>query len=257
MNHVFSLKNCSGGYENNILWENLDLEISIGDLIAIGGPNGVGKSTLLKYLAGLLKPLSGEIKFSGKNLNKWSLMELAKRRSYLSQNIPDDIDFKVFEVVAMGLFNHSFKGISICNKNDIEKIQKYLNFVDMENFFHSGFNTLSGGEKQRVLLARALIQSNRIILMDEPTGSLDPAQTIKFMELLIKIQKKNNSTIIMVSHNIDLIVAYFPKLLLMGEKTVLGIGKTKEILTKYGVKSYGIPVNILNHKKYGDYVLMR
>lgn len=193
---IFECKDVTLGYENKVVAKNLNFKIDQGDYLCVVGENGTGKSTLIKTLLGLIKPLNGEViaNVQGKN---------HKGVGYLPQQTQAQKDFpaSVWEVVLSGVLNNDHR-CPFYNKKDkaeAEKNMEKLNILDLKK---RCYRELSGGQQQRVLLARALCATDSVLILDEPVTGLDPAASMEFYETIKDLNKKDNVTIIMVSHDI-------------------------------------------------------
>ena len=193
---IFECKGVTLGYENKVVAKNLNFKIDQGDYLCVVGENGTGKSTLIKTLLGLIKPLNGEViaNVQGKN---------HKGVGYLPQQTQAQKDFpaSVWEVVLSGVLNNDHR-CPFYNKKDkaeAEKNMERLNILDLKK---RCYRELSGGQQQRVLLARALCATDSVLILDEPVTGLDPAASMEFYETIKDLNKKENVTIIMVSHDI-------------------------------------------------------
>ena len=193
---IFECKDVTLGYENKVVAKNLNFKIDQGDYLCVVGENGTGKSTLIKTLLGLIKPLHGEViaNVQGKN---------HKGVGYLPQQTQAQKDFpaSVWEVVLSGVLNNDHR-CPFYNKKDkaeAEKNMEKLNILDLKK---RCYRELSGGQQQRVLLARALCATDSVLILDEPVTGLDPAASMEFYETIKDLNKKENVTIIMVSHDI-------------------------------------------------------
>ena len=193
---IFECKDVTLGYENKVVAKNLNFKIDQGDYLCVVGENGTGKSTLIKTLLGLIKPLNGEViaNVQGKN---------QKGVGYLPQQTQAQKDFpaSVWEVVLSGVLNNDHR-CPFYNKKDkaeAEKNMEKLNILDLKK---RCYRELSGGQQQRVLLARALCATDSVLILDEPVTGLDPAASMEFYETIKDLNKKENVTIIMVSHDI-------------------------------------------------------
>ena len=193
---IFECKDVTLGYENKVVAKNLNFKIDQGDYLCVVGENGTGKSTLIKTLLGLIKPLNGEViaNVQGKN---------HKGVGYLPQQTQAQKDFpaSVWEVVLSGVPNNDHR-CPFYNKKDkaeAEKNMEKLNILDLKK---RCYRELSGGQQQRVLLARALCATDSVLILDEPVTGLDPAASMELYETIKDLNKKENVTIIMVSHDI-------------------------------------------------------
>ena len=193
---IFECKDVTLGYENKVVAKNLNFKIDQGDYLCVVGENGTGKSTLIKTLLGLIKPLNGEViaNVQGKN---------HKGVGYLPQQTQAQKDFpaSVWEVVLSGVLNNDHR-CPFYNKKDkaeAEKNMEKLNILDLKK---RCYRELSGGQQQRVLLARALCATDSVLILDEPVTGLDPAASMELYETIKDLNKKENVTIIVVSHDI-------------------------------------------------------
>lgn len=214
---IFECKDVTLGYENKVVAKNLNFKIDQGDYLCVVGENGTGKSTLIKTLLGLIKPLNGEViaNVQGKN---------HKGVGYLPQQTQAQKDFpaSVWEVVLSGVLNNDHR-CPFYNKKDkaeAEKNMEKLNILDLKKRCH---RELSGGQQQRVLLARALCATDSVLILDEPVTGLDPAASMELYETIKDLNKKENVTIIMVSHDIKNALNYATHILhLEQEKDFFG-----------------------------------
>ncbi|MDA3865039.1 MAG: ABC transporter ATP-binding protein [Deltaproteobacteria bacterium] len=239
---MIKIKNCTGGYGKNILWKHLDLEINRGDLVAIAGANGTGKTTLLNYMSGLAAPLDGEIIFRGNKIRDLSLEELATSRSFLSQQTPDSIPFNCRNILEMGLMAGNRGHLNTSEKD--QKITRICEELQISELCNKHFNCLSGGEKRKILFGRALLQSTQLIFMDEPAAFLDPGQTLFFYDKLRQLHLQNNSTMIVITHNLDMIINYFPKVVLLGKNGIIDSGDPQKVLIRSGETAFGLKIHI-------------
>jgi ABC-type cobalamin/Fe3+-siderophores transport system ATPase subunit len=253
---ILSLKNLSAGFNGKPLWDSISISILKGEIIAIAGPNGAGKTTLLKILAGLARQNSGTFTFHKKEISSWSLRELAKKRSYMEQSITSNPSWSVKEVTALGLFPHKQHGSMFLSQKEKTQVSYALTMVEMDQMSERVFSSLSGGEKRRVLFARAMVQSNQMMFLDEPTAFFDPGQSRRFMDILINLNKKHNSTILAVTHDTDLILNYFNKVILLGPNGFLSFGHPVAVMENHGEEAYGITFQLVKTEKFGYHVLM-
>lgn len=237
MNPILTVKNLSFKYEKISVLENINFSINQGDYVAISGPNGAGKTTLIKLILGLEKGI-GEITFWEKSLKKFKNWE---RIGYLPQKINflnPIFPAKVKEVISLGLLSSKSYPKRI-NYNDKKKIENILNLLDIQNLKDTPVNNLSGGQQQRVFLARALISNPQIIILDEPGTGLDANSREKFFELLKKLNKEKNISIVLITHDATDIGKYANKLMYL-DKKILFYGlfsdfcKSKEMEKYFG-----------------------
>lgn len=210
-------------YASSVVVDGISFGVESGEFFMIIGPNGAGKSSLLKLIAGIEQAQSGQIDVFGRQKIKYSVRELAKIVALVAQQAPVDFPFSVAETVLMGRFPH-LGMLGIENGRDYSLAAEAMSFVGVEQFAGRRLDQLSGGERQRVMIARAICQEPQIILLDEPTASLDPAHQLKIMDLMERLRQEKNTTVIMVSHDLNLAALYADRLLLMknGRKVVIG-----------------------------------
>lgn len=201
---MLSIKNLTLGYkESRILIDNLSLTAPDGDLIALVGRNGAGKSTLLRSLAGLVPPLSGDIEIDGHNIKSYSPAEIAELISFVSTEPVAVNHLSVFDVVALGRSPYT-NWIGSLSESDREIVAESLDMVGMEHFAEKTIDRLSDGERQRVMIARALAQDTPIILLDEPTAFLDLPNRYEIALLLGSLARKFSKTVIFSTHDLSI-----------------------------------------------------
>ena len=189
-----------------------DINFSIGekDFVAIIGPNGGGKSTLLKVILGILTPDTGDVKVFGKEPKK-----VRNLMGYLPQNLQFDHDFpiNVFETVLTGRYHGLFKGYT---KKDDEAVLQALKDVEMDKFKDRQISKLSGGQMQRVFIARAIVREPKLLIMDEPMASIDPEMQNSFYKLMSRL--KNNMAIVLVSHDVGAVSTHVDKIACLNQE---------------------------------------
>lgn len=225
-------ENLSVGYEDGIVITDVSFELDKGDYVCIVGPNGAGKSSLLKSIVGLAQIKSGKISY-GEEFEKSDVGYLPQQKEY-QKSFPA----KVMEVVMSGFVNKM--GLrpfyTIAEK---KKAMALLEEFGMEGFSNASFATLSGGQKQRVLLARALCATDKMLLLDEPVTGLDPVGTEEMYELLKKLNKEKQVTILMVSHDLDHSISDSNKILHLNKKEGVGyFGDSRKYLESDVAKQF-------------------
>ena len=213
-NKVVEIKNLCFAYNGKEVLHNINLTVKEKEYLAIIGPNGGGKTTLLKLILGLLKPNHGEIKVFGKSPGTHT-----HSIGYVPQQITVKKGFpiSVSDTVLMGLTTSKKIGF-FHSKSDKEKAVEALKTVEMEDFAHKRISDLSGGQKQRVFLARALISNPKLLILDEPTSNIDPHGTFCFFTFLEELSKK--MTIIVVSHDLNLTASKIYSLACVNKKLI-------------------------------------
>ena len=227
---MIHIKNLRAGYPDKIIFKNLDLSFSPKEFVSIIGPNGSGKSTLLKLITGFLPKEKGEIEISGKQVEKWEAQELAKLITYIPQENFIQYNFTVEEIILMGRypFITIWQDYSRSDKAIVEQI---INELGLHELRHKYINQLSGGEKQRTLIGRAIAQDTQYILLDETFSNLDINHQIETLNILKTLHREKGKSIIMVSHNINLSANYSQRLIAIKEGEVVADGTPLEVIT--------------------------
>ncbi len=203
MSSILKTENLSIGYGKKSIQKNLNLSLSKSTLVSLIGENGCGKSTLLKTLAGLNPLVKGNITIGNQSLYQLTPLERAKNISLVLTERPNISYIKVYDIVKMGQipFQSWYQKVS---KKSLEKINRAINLVKIEDKKERFFNELSDGEKQKVMIAKALAQDTPLIFLDEPTAHLDLPNKIEILILLKNLVKKTEKTIIVATHEINL-----------------------------------------------------
>lgn len=212
--------------EKKHIIKNVSLDVSNGDFVGIIGPNGSGKSTLLRTIYRITKPDSGNIFLDGKNFNNIKPSESAKKLGVVGQFNTVNFDFSVLDMVMMGRTPH--KGLLSSDKpEDYEIALEALQKVGLESYINRSFSTLSGGEKQRIILARALAQQPQLLILDEPTNHLD----IKYQLQILSIVKSLGIGVLAALHDLSLAAMFCDKLYVLKAGEIVAGGAPRHILT--------------------------
>lgn len=225
-----------------------------GQFYGILGPNGSGKTSLIRHLLRMLSVEKEVISLEEQELNAYSRKELAKKISFVPQNTNIDANFSVYDIVAMGRTPY-LKKFTPLSKHDQELIKEALTITDCARFQEKSFSHLSGGEKQRVLIARAIAQDTPWIILDEPISSLDIKHQIGVMETLKRRQEESGCTVIAILHDLNLAASYCNEIVLMRQGELFAAGEASDVLTKENLQAvYEIEFEILwdeqNHRPY-------
>ena len=227
------------------------LEVDRGDLVGILGPNGSGKTTLLKLLGGVFPPASGSVTLDGRSLADWSRREIARRVAFVPQETTTAFDFTVLDIVLMGRFPH-LGAFALEGPEDLAIARRALEATGTAAFEERAFSTLSGGEKQRVVVASALAQSPVLLLLDEPTASLDIGHQIEVQTLLRRLNADSGVTMVLSTHDLNLAAALCRRLVLLKDGHVLATGRTEEVLTPDAVRElYHVDAEVVWHPRAG------
>jgi len=232
---LLEVKNLCCGYDENDVVHNISFKVNRGENISIIGPNGCGKSTILKALANLIE-YKGEIKLDGVEIKKIKRKDLAKKVALMSQNSEIYFSYTVFETVALGRYAHINGIFSSLSNEDKDIVLKCIESVGLLEEKDKLINELSGGQLQRVYLARAFAQEPDILLLDEPTNHLDLKCQIEILDYINKWTKENNKTVIGVLHDLNLVQMFSEDVILIKEGQIYSHGKAREILNSYKIK---------------------
>jgi iron complex transport system ATP-binding protein len=229
----------------------VSLEVAPGEIVGLIGPNGSGKSTLLRAVYRLLKPAAGYVQLGSDDVWHLSAREAARRTAVVVQETPSDFDFTVREVVEMGRTPH--KGLLAAdNARDAQIVQEALVRVNMADFVARSFNTLSGGEKQRVLVARALAQEPKLLVLDEPTNHLD----IRYQLEILNLVRDLGITTLVTLHDLNLAATYCHRLYLLSAGQIATAGAPEEVLTPGWIRAvYGVATTCIPHPTTGRLLL--
>lgn len=228
----------------------VSFQLPKGTVAAIVGPNGVGKSTILKILCGYLKPASGKVLLEGKPIQDYDNLERSKLVAAVPQNIYAPIPFTVEQVVKMGRLARLSRFARMTH-DDKEIIARTMHDLNITVFAGRAIGELSGGERQRVMIATALAQEPDLLLLDEPTSHLDIGNSARVIKALINWQRKRGSSILIVTHDVQMAARVCERIILLKDGNVLGDGNPHDVLTPeslfqaygHGVSSFISPVD--------------
>ena len=239
------VKSLDWSYQSRPIFQKLTTQFPEGLFISIIGPNGSGKTTLLKHLLGLLHAPVGDITIFTENLKNLTQRELAKRVSYVPQQSKIEYDFTVYECVAMGRYAHGNR-LAILSPEDHQLIEKSLQSMELSHVSHRIATELSGGEYQRMLIARALAQQSRIIVLDEPVSHLDIHNQKQILRLLRQLVDQKVATVLCVLHDLNAVSAFSDLVIMMRSGIIVAEGTVDQVLTKKRIESvYNITVDII------------
>lgn len=243
---MIEVKNLNFSIENKKIVEDISIKVNQGQFIGVIGANGSGKSTLLKNIYRFLKYDSGNIKLKNIDLYSYSSKDLAKEMAVLAQKQNMNFDFSVKEIVEMGRYAHKHSIFDSEENKNSKFVEEALNAVGMYEMKDRSFLSLSGGEMQRVLIARALAQNTEILILDEPTNHLDIKYQIQIMELV----KKTGKTILAVIHDMNIASSYCNYIYALKDGKIYFEGSPEKIFTKENIKNiFDVEADILIHPK--------
>lgn len=233
-NSLIQFQNLSVGYKNHPCLASLNAELNSSEVVCLLGANGIGKSTLLKTISGELLPIAGDVKISGKSIKHYTFKQLASMIAIVTTDRIMAGGLTVKELVSLGRHPHTgFLGR--LNNNDIEIVHNSISAVGMKHKENSYVSELSDGERQKVMIARALAQQTSIILLDEPFSFLDAASRIEILNLLKQISRRNNVGILLSSHDVSQSLRMADRIWLLTTNKHLVIGTPKSLIANKSI----------------------
>lgn len=243
--YVLQANNLSWQVQGKRIISNVSFNLSKGETVAIVGPNGAGKTSLLKCLFAGYQDFDGEVLLKSKSLLTFNSKDVAKQIAVVTQHTDSVFNLKVIDVVRMGLLPR--KGLfENDTKADTQLIDKALDKVDLLNKKLQSFNTLSGGEQQRVLIARAVVQSADILIMDEPTNHLD----IYYQHQILKLAKSLNITLLLTIHDLNLAAEYCDRIILINDGKIIANNTPEHVFTSIILKEVFKLDCIIDHNPF-------
>lgn len=251
MSAPLELSDVTFAYRSEPVLAGLSLTVSEGESVAVLGPNGTGKTTLVRIASGALRPREGSVRLYGDPIGSLDSRERARRVAVVPQETRPAFDFRVREMVLLGRAPH--QGIlGRASREDLDAAQDALERCDLVGLADRDFDTLSGGERQRVALARALAQQTRLLLLDEPTAFLDLRHRLDVYSILEALRRDRNVTSVVVSHDINLAARHCDRLVLLHGGGIAADGAPAEVLTPDLVRAvYGVDAEIRTDGRSG------
>lgn len=235
MDNVIQAVNLQFGYApNKLLLNDLNLNVQQGDFLGLIGPNGSGKTTILKLLSGFLKPFSGKVLLNDQEIMTLSSRKRAGILAVVPQFVMTPMPYTVRQIVELGR-TARLPLFAPLRTKDHELVDQALKDMDLQSLQKNRFNELSGGERQRTIIASSLAQEPKMLLLDEPTAALDLGHKIKLMRILKKLQDRGIA-IMVISHDIELMARYCDRLTLLCEGKVLASGTAADIIQPHLIK---------------------
>jgi iron complex transport system ATP-binding protein len=230
-----------------LVLDDLSFEVERGSIVGLLGPNGSGKTTLLRIVAGMLPPRTGRVTLDGEPVWRLTRRDLARRLAVVPQDTHPAFDFPVLDIVLMGRYPH-LGAFELEGAADLEIARDALTATGTAELESRAFSTLSGGEKQRVVIASALAQASDVLLLDEPTASLDLGYQFEIAALLRRLNRERGVTMVVSTHDLNLAAALCGRVVLLKEGRMLAQGATNETLTAPNIRAlYGVDADVQFH----------
>lgn len=229
MEHIIDIRGATVRYGSHAVVKGLDMCIDRGSFVSLIGPNGAGKSTILKAITKNVDLDSGDIRLDGKSINDISYREKAQIVGFVPQEFSVDYDFGVYDIVAMGRnpYSRMLRGF---DEGDVRAVEEAMLKTDTLKYKDKKFNNLSGGEKQRVIIARALAQQPKILILDEATSNLDIHHQLDVLELIYRLNREDGMTVLAVMHDLNMAARFSDKLILLSDGAIVCQGRPEEVL---------------------------
>ena len=245
--NFLEITDLKSGYGNKAVLQGVSFSVDKGEFIGIIGPNGAGKTTLLKTLSHIIRPIEGAVSLDGEDIHRMGSLEIARRFAMVGQGLFSIFSFTVNEIALMGrtphigIFGHE-------KREDLKIVEDILQLTDLEDFKERPINELSAGEGQRVLIAKALAQQPKVLLLDEPTAHLDIGYQTEILDLVESLKREQQLTVVCVLHDLNLASQYCDRILLLNKGMVAGFAPPAEILRYDTIEKVFNAVVLVNDK---------
>lgn len=241
---MLSLHNISVGYGGTLALRDVTMEVAQGEFVGVIGPNGCGKTTLLRVAAGTLLPEAGKIRLQGRPLQGIARRQLARTVACLPQHVAVDLAFTVHELVLMGRSPHVSR-IGSETKGDMEIVERAMALADVLHLADRPITELSGGERQRAYLAMCLAQEPSLLLLDEPTNHSDLRHQLSLLDVIVTLNCQARMTVLAVFHDLNLAAQYCDRLLLLDRGGIAALGPPQDVLTEETIyKVFGVTASV-------------
>jgi iron complex transport system ATP-binding protein len=238
-----TIKGLTFSYGSSKILDDLNIEVEDSEILSLVGPNGSGKTTLIKCIDRILKP-KGSILLDGKDIERMSQQEIARCIGYVPQSSSTPLATTVFDTVLMGRRPHISWRVS---DFDLDKVAEVLELLHLDDLAMREFAQLSGGQKQKVLIARALAQEPAILLLDEPTSNLDMKHQLEVMEIISDLVREKKISAVMAIHDLNLAARFTDRLVMLKSGQVYATGEPNALLSEANIcKVYGIEAVVMN-----------
>ena len=254
MNELLTTYNLEVGYKRKKVLSNIDLVINSGEVVTILGANGIGKSTLIKTLTGEISPIGGQVIVAGKPIESYTQKELSKHIAIVTTDKVQAGGLKVIELINLGRHPHTGYFGRLADK-DIQIVRKAMNDVGIAHKENSYLSELSDGERQKVMIARAIAQQTPIIILDEPFSFLDTASRIEILSLLKNICRTDNVGILLSSHDVSQAMRMSDRIVLVDKDREITVGTPYDLICNNKIQNMFNNPDIIYDKSQSDFIL--
>lgn len=248
---MLAVRSLRVAYGEKEVLHDLDVELARGEVLGLIGPNGSGKTSLIRAVSGVLQPASGTVSIEGRDVSALSAGERARQIAVVPQSTQLPPVFTVFECVSLGRTPH-LSWLGRLGPHDLHHIQRAMQAADLSQLSDRRIGELSGGEQQRVLLARALAQDCPILLLDEPTAHMDLHHQVGLLSLMRRMAREHNLAVLVAMHDLNLASLYADRLVLLVDGRIRASGKPAEVLTTEILQgAYHVPLHVHPNPQHG------
>ncbi len=242
------LKDIEFTYSSVPVLNKISFEVQDTEFIGIIGPNGSGKSTLIKCIDQILKPQGGTILLDGETINNIKNNDIAKAFAYVPQKTDTVFSLNVFDAILMGRTPHSgWRN----NQYDLDMVEKVIKRMNLEDIALRDIKELSGGQQQKVLIARAIAQQTKMLLLDEPVSNLDIRHQLEVMDILVELVRDEKLSLIMVIHDLNLASRFMNRIIMMKDGNIFAAGSSAEVFSETNISQvYGVDVKIIEEEGF-------